>query len=94
MAYAQSEILQKEVYLFEQIDKSGQGPTMKHMKCVVFLRPSQDNIQLLASELKSPRYGVYYICKSSGKKSLINSLSTSYNIYLFQISVGLFQRLL
>nr|CAG4650853.1 EOG090X03QA [Simocephalus serrulatus]SVE94149.1 EOG090X03QA [Simocephalus serrulatus] len=61
VAYAQSEILQKEVYLFEQIDKSGHGPIMKHLKCVVFLRPSQENIQLLASELKSPRYGVYYI---------------------------------
>nr|CAG4647780.1 EOG090X03QA [Moina brachiata]SVE92924.1 EOG090X03QA [Moina brachiata] len=61
MAYAQSEILQKEVYLFEQIDRSVQGPVMKHMKCVVFLRPSQENIHLLASELKSPRYGVYYI---------------------------------
>nr|SVE75664.1 EOG090X03QA [Daphnia hispanica] len=61
VAYAQSEILQKEVYLFEQIDKSGHGPVMKHLKCVVFLRPSQENVQLLASELKSPRYGVYYI---------------------------------
>nr|SVE75034.1 EOG090X03QA [Daphnia dolichocephala] len=61
VAYAQSEILQKEVYLFEQIDKCGHGPVMKHLKCVVFLRPSQENIQLLASELKSPRYGVYYI---------------------------------
>nr|SVE88547.1 EOG090X03QA [Daphnia sinensis]SVE89172.1 EOG090X03QA [Daphnia sinensis]SVE91048.1 EOG090X03QA [Daphnia sinensis]SVE91673.1 EOG090X03QA [Daphnia sinensis] len=61
VAYAQSEILQKEVYLFEQIDKSGNGPIMKHLKCVVFLRPSQENVQLLASELKSPRYGVYYI---------------------------------
>ena len=63
MAYSQSEILQKEVYLFEQIDKLGSGPNMKHMKCVVFLRPSQDNIQLLASELRNPRYGIYYICK-------------------------------
>nr|CAH0100089.1 unnamed protein product [Daphnia galeata] len=61
VAYAQSEILQKEVYLFEQIDKSGHGPIMKHLKCVVFLRPSQENVQLLATELKSPRYGVYYI---------------------------------
>nr|CAG4634697.1 EOG090X03QA [Alona affinis] len=61
MAYAQSEILQKEVYLFEQIDKSSQGASMKHMKCVVFLRPTQENVHLLSSELKSPRYGVYYI---------------------------------
>ena len=37
---------------------------MKHMKCVVFLRPTQENIQLLSAELKSPRYGVYYICMS------------------------------
>ena len=36
---------------------------MKHMKCVVFLRPTQENIQLLSAELKAPRYGVYYICK-------------------------------
>ena len=64
MAYSQSEILQKEVYLFEQIDKlAGAGPNMKHMKCVVFLRPSQENVHLLASELKTPRYGIYYICK-------------------------------
>lgn len=61
MAYSQSEILQKEVYLFEQIDKLGTGPNMKHMKCVVFLRPTQENIQLLASELRTPRYGIYYI---------------------------------
>ena len=71
VAYAQSEILQKEVYLFEQIDKSGQGPTMKHMKCVVFLRPTQENIQLLSAELKSPRYGVYYICKPILKHKFI-----------------------
>ena len=62
MVYAQSEILQKEVYLFEQIDKTGTASAMKHMKCVVFLRPSKENIDLLASELKAPRYGIYYIC--------------------------------
>nr|CAG4643106.1 EOG090X03QA [Ilyocryptus agilis] len=63
VAYAQSEILQKEVYLFEQLEKlSGQtGVSMKHMKCVAFLRPTQENVQLLAAELKSPRYGIYYI---------------------------------
>ena len=63
MAFAQSEILQKEVYLFEQIDKAAQGPNMKHMKCVVFLRPTKENVELLSAELKSPRYGIYYICK-------------------------------
>ena len=85
VAYAQSEILQKEVYLFEQIDKSGNGPVMKHLKCVVFLRPSQENVQLLSSELKSPRYGVYYICKFSFVEFII--IRSTQKINLVQISV-------
>jgi vacuolar protein sorting-associated protein 45 len=40
MVYAQSEILQKEVYLFERIDVGGRE-TMKHLKAVCFLRPTQ-----------------------------------------------------
>jgi vacuolar protein sorting-associated protein 45 len=63
MAFAQSEILQKEVYLFEQIEKINLGPAMKHMKCIVFLRPTKENVELLCNELKSPRYGIYYICQ-------------------------------
>lgn len=60
VVYAQSEILLKEVYLFERIDLVG-GDAMKHLKCIVFLRPTKENIELLVRELKSPRYGQYYI---------------------------------
>ena len=62
MVYAQSEILQKEVYLFERIDSSGRE-TMKHLKCITFLRPTKENVELLAQELRMPKYGLYYICK-------------------------------
>lgn len=62
VVYAQSEILLKEVYLFERIDLVG-GDAMKHLKCIVFLRPTKENIELLVRELKSPRYGQYYICE-------------------------------
>jgi len=48
------------VYLFERIDNSARE-SMKHMRCIVFLRPTPDNIQHLCNELKSPRYGNYYI---------------------------------
>lgn len=61
MVYGQSEILQKEVYLFERIDSGAQQESMKHLKCIVFLRPSQENISLLSKELKYPKYGSYYI---------------------------------
>ena len=62
MVYAQSEILQKEVFLFERIDV-GSRETMKHLKCICFLRPTRENVELLTKELKSPKYGFYYICK-------------------------------
>uniref|UniRef100_A0A2R5LE34 Vacuolar protein sorting-associated protein 45 n=1 Tax=Ornithodoros turicata TaxID=34597 RepID=A0A2R5LE34_9ACAR len=60
VVYTQSEVLLKEVYLFERIDLAG-GDAMKHLKCIVFLRPTKDNIDLLIRELKSPRYGHYFI---------------------------------
>ena len=62
MVYAQSEILQKEVYLFERIDTAGRE-TMKHLNCIVYLRPTRENIDLLAQELRMPKYGLYFICE-------------------------------
>lgn len=72
MVYAQSEILQKEVYLFERIDSSGRE-TMKHLKCIAFLRPTKENVELLAQELRMPKYGLYYICKDD-----INALEKAF----------------
>jgi vacuolar protein sorting-associated protein 45 len=62
MAYSQSEILQKEVFLFERIDVANQEDPMRHLKCIVFLRPTPENIAYLSKELQEPKYGVYYIC--------------------------------
>ncbi|CAH1796939.1 unnamed protein product [Owenia fusiformis] len=60
MVYAQSEILQKEVYLFERIDSPARE-TMKHLKCITFLRPTRENVELMAAELHQPKYGLYYV---------------------------------
>ncbi|KAM3955765.1 vacuolar protein sorting 45 [Aphomia sociella] len=61
MVFSQSEILQKEVYLFERIDSHSKWDNLKHMKCIVFLRPTSENIALLSRELRYPKYGVYFI---------------------------------
>ena len=63
MVFAQSEMLQKEVYLFERIDSRHAGDTMKFLKCLVFVRPTSENVDLLRQELKYPRFGQYHICK-------------------------------
>lgn len=61
--YSQSEMLMKEVYLFERIDSGVRTDSLMHLKCIVFIRPTKENIQLLCNELKFPKYGVYFICK-------------------------------
>lgn len=63
MAFSQSDMLQKEVYLFERIDTARSNERMKHLKCIVFIRPSKENIDYLCHELRNPRFGSYYICK-------------------------------
>ncbi|XP_002123555.2 vacuolar protein sorting-associated protein 45 [Ciona intestinalis] len=60
IVYAKSEILQKEVYLFETIGATSRD-SMKHMKVIVFVRPTKENVQYLCEELKHPRYGQYYL---------------------------------
>ncbi|XP_065320261.1 vacuolar protein sorting-associated protein 45-like isoform X3 [Gordionus sp. m RMFG-2023] len=60
MIFAQSEIFQSEVYLFEDINSSIRE-TIKYVKCITYLRPTNKNIQLLGEELKYPKYGAYYI---------------------------------
>lgn len=60
-AYGQNEMMQKEVYVFERIDNNTQREPIKYLKCIVYLRPTPDNLHLLQEELRSPRYAQYYI---------------------------------
>ncbi|KRY11674.1 Vacuolar protein sorting-associated protein 45, partial [Trichinella patagoniensis] len=59
-AYAQSEVMQKEVYLFERIDTTVPRDPIKYLKCIVFVRPTPENIELLVRELQNPSYNQYY----------------------------------
>lgn len=61
MAFSQTEMLQKEVYLFERIDSGRSNERLKYLKCIVFIRPTRENILRLSNELKSPKYGSYFI---------------------------------
>ncbi|XP_012172461.1 vacuolar protein sorting-associated protein 45 [Bombus affinis] len=61
LLYSQSEIFLKEVYLFERIDTNVRNEGLKHLKCIVFIRPTKENIEYLCNELRCPKYGTYYI---------------------------------
>ncbi|XP_068027166.1 LOW QUALITY PROTEIN: vacuolar protein sorting-associated protein 45, partial [Melanerpes formicivorus] len=75
MVYTQSEILQKEVYLFERLD-SANREAMKHLKAICYLRPTKENVELLVQELRRPKYSLYFIYFSNViSKSDIKSLA-------------------
>ncbi|KAF4041047.1 Sec1 family [Phytophthora infestans] len=59
MVMSQSHILQREVFLVEQLDATHEP--MLHLKAAVFVRPTSRNVELLRRELKSPKYGRYHL---------------------------------
>ncbi|CAI5744628.1 unnamed protein product [Peronospora destructor] len=59
MVMSQSYILQREVFLVEQLDAVHKP--MLHLKAAVFVRPTARNIELLRQELKMPKYGQYHL---------------------------------
>jgi vacuolar protein sorting-associated protein 45 len=63
MVYTQSDILQKEVFLFERVDIAGKK-TLKYLSAIYFVRPTKENIEALEHELQEPKYGNYFICTS------------------------------
>jgi len=69
MVYTQSQILQKEVFLFEKID-SPNREVMGHLKAVCFLRPTLENIHALVEELREPKYGEYHLFFTNSLKNV------------------------
>ncbi|KAI0310191.1 Sec1 family-domain-containing protein [Amylostereum chailletii] len=60
LASTQSTLLSHQVYLTDRIDNAKRD-RMPHMKCVCFLRNSEDSLGALERELKEPKYGEYYL---------------------------------
>lgn len=61
-AYAKSEMLLREVYLFEYIDTIFESnERLNQVKCIVLLRPTKINVELLCRELSRPHYRTYHI---------------------------------
>lgn len=63
-ATTQSTLLNHSVYLTDRLDNS-EREKMRHLRCLCFLRPSSDSIQLLIDEFRDPKYGEYHLCECS-----------------------------
>ncbi|KAI5821161.1 Sec1-like protein [Pyronema omphalodes] len=74
-AITQSALLAHEVYLIDRLDNVDREK-MRHLRCLVFVRPSSDSIQLLIDEFRDPKYGEYNIYFSNiVKKSSLERLA-------------------
>ncbi|CAB4389595.1 unnamed protein product [Rhizophagus irregularis] len=71
----QSSLLSHETYLVDRIDNKNRD-RMRHLKCICFIRPTSETIQMLVEELRDPRYGDYYLYFSNTlSKSSIERLA-------------------
>ncbi len=59
MVIGMNEILAKDVYLVEMLDKAHVG--MKHMKAICLLRPTEENVRVLKAHLGAPEFLEYHL---------------------------------
>ncbi|KAI0190089.1 Sec1-like protein [Astrocystis sublimbata] len=74
-AVTQSTLLNQEVYLTDRLDNPNREK-MRHLRCICFVRPSPDSVQLLIDELRDPKYSEYHLYFSNVvKKSSLERLA-------------------
>jgi len=77
LVYSQLEAYNKGVFLIEKLE-TPRRELIKHMKCLVFVRPNSTNISLLQRELSAPKFGEYHIFFSNIiRKTLLEELAES-----------------
>jgi len=59
MVYTQTQILEQQVYLVEQLGKAHEA--MSHMKAAVILQPTEANVDMIIRELRDPKFSEYFL---------------------------------
>lgn len=59
VVYSQTQILEQEVYLVEQLGKSHEP--MNHLKAIVAVQPTEANADLLIREIREPKFSEYHV---------------------------------
>jgi vacuolar protein sorting-associated protein 45 len=59
MVYSQTQILEKEVYLIEQLGRNHES--MNHLKAIVFVQPTEANFTFLKKEIAEPKFKEYHL---------------------------------
>jgi vacuolar protein sorting-associated protein 45 len=61
VVYSKTRMQAKQVFHTHVLAKHIQRKKMEYLKCIVFVRPTKENVEILCDELKSPKYKEYRI---------------------------------
>lgn len=61
MCYTQSQLLQHDVILVELLENLQSLNFMKHLNCIVYIKPTTESLTFLMNELRSPHFNNYQI---------------------------------
>jgi|JI6StandDraft_1071083.scaffolds.fasta_scaffold01667_7 vacuolar protein sorting-associated protein 45 len=57
--YSQSKLFKHDIYLIQKIAE--RGDKMPHLKALYFVRPTKENLDMIITELKDPRFQDYHL---------------------------------
>lgn len=60
MCTTQTELLKHEIYLVDKLENENRD-AMPHLKCLCYVKPTEETINNLLKELQDPKYGEYLI---------------------------------
>ena len=60
MCATQTELLEHEIYMVDTIENVDRD-VMRHLKCLVYVKPTEESIECLIRELSNPKYGEYHL---------------------------------
>ncbi|KAL3241125.1 Vps45p [Nakaseomyces bracarensis] len=60
MCSTQSELLHNEIFLIDTIENQ-QRDIERHLRCLVYINPTDESIDYLVKELRNPKYGDYHL---------------------------------
>lgn len=61
MSYTQSQLLQQDVVLIEMIENFRNLSPMKHLNCVIYVKPTRELMSKVCEELLNPHYNHYQV---------------------------------
>lgn len=92
MCYTQSQLLQHEVVLIETLENHSSLHEMKHLNCIVYIRPTKELIVLLSNELRAPHFHHYQVFfNNTVAKTQLEKIAEADSFEIINQVVELFQ---